>query len=113
MSTMLNFGRDVQGYNAYAPKPSTDKYSTTLAASTAATVTVPSNFENWIVVFSYSPSSSVWVSFTTTAAVPAGATLASSGSELNPAARSVTAGTVISVISSAIASVGVTFYAVS
>ena len=35
MSTLLNFGRDVQGFNAYAPQFPIDIFTATLAASTA------------------------------------------------------------------------------
>lgn len=113
MSTKLNFGRDVQGYNAYAPTQATDRYSATLAANTATSITVPSNFENWIAVFSYAPGVEVWISMTGTAAVPAGGTFASTTSEMNPGARQVTAATVISAISAVGGDIGVSLYALS
>ena len=113
MSTKLNFGRDVQGYNAYAPVQSTDRYSATLAANTVETITVPGNFENWIAVFSYAPGVEVWISTTGTAAVPAGATFASTTSEMNPGSRQVTAATVISAISAVGGDIGVSLYALS
>ena len=100
MSTPLNFGRDVQGYNSYAPQPSTDIYNATITAGGATSITVPSNYQVWIASFSYQPGSSVWVDFTgATAAVPAGATLASATSMLNPGQRTVYAGGNISLIS--------------
>lgn len=99
MSTLLEFGRDVQGYNAYAPQDSTNKWSATLGAGTATSITIPSNYPVWIVAFSPQPGADVWVDFTgATAAIPAGGTLATTTSSLNPGQRTVVAGTKISVI---------------
>ena len=81
-STQLNFGRDVQGFNAYAPSFPTDIYTATLAASTAESVTVPGNAPVWIMYVRVQPNGWAWCSRTTTAAVPAGGTLASAKSEL-------------------------------
>lgn len=115
MTTKLNFQRDVQGYNAFAPLFATDRYSATLAAAGNATVTVPSNFSNWVASFSYTPGSNIWAAYNGTAAAPAGATFASTTSELNPGARAVVAGDTINFknTGSSSADVGVTFYAVS
>jgi len=96
----LQFGRDVQSYNAYAPSPSTVKYSATLAAGGATSITVPSSFPAWIVSFRYFPND-VWVDVSgATAIVPVGATLAATTSELNPASLTLVAGTNISMITS-------------
>ena len=115
MTVLLNFGRDVQGYNAYAPTPSQDVFNATLATGTATSITVPKNFQTWIVAFSYQPGTDVWVDFTgATAAVPAGGTLASATATLNPGARTVQAGSHISMITdSTTADVSVELYAVS
>lgn len=115
MTTQLNFGKDVQGYNAYAPVSADDKWSATLTNGSATSITVPSNFQNWIAAFSYQPGSDVWVDFSgATAAVPAGATLASTTSELLPATRHVQAGSKISMITdNTTADVGVMLYAVT
>ncbi len=115
MSTILSFSTDVQGQNAYAPYTSIDKYSATLATDTATSITVPSNHNVWIAVFSYQPGASVWVNMTgATAAVPAGGTLAYTTSELNPGVRTVNKGTQISMITSGDGvDVGVSLYAIS
>jgi len=87
MSTKLNFARDVQGYNSYAPSPSTNMFSATLASGGNATITLPTNALTWIVAFSYQPGSNLWVRVNGSAAAPAGATFAATTSELNPGAR--------------------------
>lgn len=119
MTTRLAFGRDVQGYNAFAPAFADDAFSATLAATTDTTVTIPSNFQNWIAFFSVEPSKLVWVALNTAAAAPAGATFASTASELissnfqYPPARKVKAGDVLHFFSQAgTANVGVTLYAI-
>lgn len=120
MSTKLLFGRDVGGFNAFAPEFSTNKYSATLAATTDTTLTIPSNFQNWIAYFSVEPAKSVWLAINATAAAPAGATLAATTSELLPVttqtqiARSVQAGDVLHFFSqTGTANVSVILYAVS
>lgn len=116
MSTeLLSFGRDVQGYNAFAPRTSGNKYSATITNGSETHITVPSNVPNWIVVFSYQPGSNVWVDLTGgTAIIPVGATLASTTSELNPAARTIVAGSKISMITdNTSVDIGVSLYAVS
>jgi len=91
MSTTLNFGRDAQGYNAYAPLPSTNMYSATLASNGSSSITVPTNVAKWVVAFSFQPGSQIWVAYSTSGASsasgPAGASFASTTSELNPGAR--------------------------
>ena len=85
--TQLNFGRDIQGYNAYAPAPSSLMYSTTLASSGNATITLPNTASYWIVAYSFQPGSDIWVAYNTSATAPAGSTFATTTSELNPGAR--------------------------
>lgn len=115
MTTLLNFARDVQGYNSFASSYSTDKFSATLTAGSNSTITVPSNYSNWVVSFSFQPGSNIWVAYNTSAAVPSGATFASSNSELLPGARSLTKGTTINFLNNgtAAADVGVIMYAVN
>lgn len=94
----LHFGRDDQGYNAYAPYPSTVKYSATITNGSPTSITVPKSYPLWVVSFRYYPND-VWVDVSgATAAIPAGTTLATTTSELNPASLTLAAGTNISVI---------------
>lgn len=114
MSTILSFSRDVQGYNAYAPDFATDHFSVTLTTGTGATFTVPNNYNYYIISFSYQPGTNVWVCNGNTASVPAGGSFAATNSELNPGARRVKGGAVISCITdNATAEVGVSIYASS
>ena len=115
MSTVLDFGRDINSFNAYAPAPSTTMWSATLADGTAESVTVPSDHDVWIVAFSIEPGADVWVDFTgATAAVPVGGTFATTTSTLNPGQRMVPKGTSISCITSnTTADVGIEMYSVA
>jgi hypothetical protein len=110
----LHFGRDTQGYCSYAPDPSTVKYAATLTAGLPASVVVPSTFAVWVVSFRYYPND-VWVDTSGVAAIiPAGATLAATTSELNPASLTLLAGTNISMITAlATADVSVVMWPVS
>lgn len=101
MTVALKFGRDANSFNAFAPKPSDIKYSVTLALNTATSITVPGTDEVYCVSFRYQPSAAVWVDTTgATASDPAGSTLASTTSELNPSSLTLSAGDTISIISS-------------
>ncbi len=94
----LSFGRDAQGYNAYAPAPSNVKYKATLTNGNATSCTVPSNHQTWVVSFRYYPND-VWVDVSgTTAAIPVSNALTATTAELNPASLTLQAGTVISMI---------------
>ncbi len=98
MSTLLELGRDVQGYNTFAPMPSTDKYAATLTVGVESSITVPSNAKVWIVSFRYFPND-VWVDVSgATAIVPIGGMLVSTTSELNPASLTLNGGDTISMI---------------
>jgi hypothetical protein len=99
----LQFGRDLQGYNSYAPQPSNNKWSATITNGNATSVTVPKTAAVWTVSFRYYPND-VWVDVTgTTAAVPVGSTLASTTAELNPASMTLLAGATISMITGLVA----------
>lgn len=122
MSTQLLFGRDVAGFNAFAPPPAADKYSATLLSGGNSTITLPTNVAQWIVSFSYQPGSLIWVAYNTTAAVPVGATFAANSSELLPGVRVLpalqnngTSATTINLFNAGAGSaqIGVTIYASS
>ena len=91
--------RDVNGYNGFGRFPSYDIQSTYLAANAAQSITIPSNFQNWIAILSYTPGSNIWVSSTGTAAV-AGSSFSSGISALNPSAFQLSAGMTLSFITS-------------
>jgi len=99
MSTRFYMTRDVNGYNGFGIPWSLNGYSMVLATGAEQHVTVPSTFQNWIALFSYTPSANVWVDGITTAVAPTGAAAATTA-RLNPSARQVKAGDTISFISS-------------
>jgi hypothetical protein len=102
MSTELQFGRDNQAYSAYAPRPSTNIYSAKLTANSAATITLPTNVKNWVVAFSYTGGSEVWVDFTgATAAAPTLGTFSATTSCRNPGVRYVQSTKVVSGVDTA------------
>lgn len=98
-STKFNMTRDINGYNGFGIPFARDGYSMILAAGVAQSVTVPSNYPNWIAIFGYTPGATVWVDGITTAVAPTGAASATTA-KLNPAARFVVAGQTISFITS-------------
>lgn len=111
--TQLNFGRDNQGMNAYAPSLSAQMQSATIASGDDESITVPSNAKSFIAVFSYQSAGVVWVAVNDTAAPPGGATFTATTSFLEPAQITVNAGDVISCYNNAATDqdVGVAFYA--
>lgn len=113
--TELDFGRDVQGLNAYAPQISNNMYSAELASGDDESLTVPSTSAEWIAVFSYEPGADIWVAINDTAAPPAGATFLATTSFLLPAQLSVKKGDSISLYNNSTTDqdVGVALYAVA
>lgn len=105
MTTKLIFGRDVQGYNAYAPPPSTNIYRATLASAGSSSITLPTDVASWIVSFSFQPGSDVWVAYSTSGATsaspPVSGTFTATTSELNPGARLLPANVVTSSVTAA------------
>jgi len=88
MSTQLDFGRDIQGFNAFAPKPATNIFSAKLTVGAAATITLPINVKTWKVAFSFTGGAEVWVDFTgATAVAPTLNTFSSTTSCRNPGVR--------------------------
>lgn len=114
MSTILDLQNDVKGTNTFGRPFSSQIFTATLAANTHSTITVPSNFPNWIAYFAYKSGVDVWVSINGTAAVPAGSTFAAAVSELNPEILKVKAADVIDIITAtATTDVSVSLYAVT
>lgn len=98
MSTKFNMIRDISGYNGFGIIPTYDIQGCSLATSTAQTFTVPSNYANWIAIFSYTPGSNMFVRFDGTAATVPGGSVGAVHVVLNPSARAVTGGSTFSVI---------------
>lgn len=104
MTTPFSLTRDINGYNGFGLAFSDTKLSATIAQSTDTTLTIGGNaamgaaaaqVNKYIVIFSYEPGATVWVAPNATAAIPAGASFASTASELNPSARTVEVGDVL------------------
>jgi len=114
MSRIFNMTRDVAGNNGFGVQPSKDIFGGLMAPTTVYTVTVPSNYPNWIAVLNYTPGATVWVSFGNTAAIPA-VGVNPLVSELNPTGRQLVAGETISLITSDTNNPGfsVLFYVIS
>lgn len=93
------------------------KYSASLAATTDTTLTIPGNSPRYKAIIKCETDGNVWIALNATAAVPAGATFASTTSELitgvNYICREVKAGDVIHCYTaSANTDVSITLYAV-
>ncbi|MHA1447883.1 MAG: hypothetical protein ACTSP4_00485 [Candidatus Hodarchaeales archaeon] len=113
MTTQLEFARDAQSAETFAPSFTDGLYSCSVATSTATALTVPGTTELYVAIFSYSAGSDVWVSNNQTAAVPASSSFATTTSSLNPTARIVEATDVLSFYTTdSTVSVGVEFYAI-
>jgi hypothetical protein len=103
--TPFSMSRDINGFNGFGLVFSDTKYSATIAQSTDTTITIGGTSamggmannggHRYLMVFNFEPGSQVWVANNATAAVPAGATFASTSSEMNPSAREVREGDVI------------------
>ena len=116
MTVKLSFGKDQQGFNAFAPYTAGDKWSVTLAPTDNTSIVVPSNYDNWIAFISVQPGGTAWFDFTgQTATVPSGGTLAASTAELNPGQRRVSAGDTISCVSNSSTDIdiGISLYAIT
>ena len=121
LPTTYNINKCIQSTDgAYGAPFAVHKYTTTLAANTEATLTVPgisaagninSNTKTqWMAVFTYEAAKKIYVALNGTAAVPAGATLAASTSSLNPSGRIVREGDIIHVISAAVGDMSIELF---
>lgn len=97
MSTKLSMTRDINGFNAFGVIPTYDIFAGSLVANAAQSIVVPSNFQYWLAIFTFSPGANIWVDFSGTATVPT-STVGSFTAVLNPAGRQVFEGTTISFI---------------
>ena len=110
--TSFNLTRDINGYNGFGQPFSIDNYNATITINSDTTLTTPSYASHYVAIFSYQQGASVWTAINATAAIPVGASFASTTSTLNPTARYVKAGDVIHCLTGdTSAQVGVTFYA--
>lgn len=119
MTTRYNINDYSKGQNGFGLPFCDTIFTSTLAANTAATVTISGNptqgptvytTDFFLAVMSYEPDTLVWVANNQTAAVPAGDTFAASTSEINPPCKLVKAGDILSFISTAAAGVSVAIY---
>lgn len=103
MSTQYQISRDISGAvcgtNSALPF-AINGFDGALAANTAQSITIPSNYKHWIAVIGIQANTTVYVDGITTAAVPAGS-MAASTVEVIPViglTREVVAGQVLSFI---------------
>jgi hypothetical protein len=91
MTKMYKLQKDVAGYNGFGLPVSDAMFSATLGASSDTTVNAPSssaigaplNTNNrYLAIINVKPNTEVWFALNATAAVPAGASFASTTSEL-------------------------------
>jgi len=92
MSTKFLFKDESIGNNEFGQYFSDSNYSATLAAATDTTLSVPGTaafgsmpayqFNKYVAVISVKPGAEVWVSLNNTASPPAGASFASTNSEM-------------------------------
>lgn len=127
MTTKFNMTRDINGYNGFGLQFTDTAYSCTLGASSDTSLTVPdavgiggpqiyqgTGKAFTLAIFSYDPGTAVWIALNTTAANPAGASFATTASELNPTARIVQGGDVIHFFTlDSNVDVGVAFYSLA
>lgn len=110
--TALNMVRDINGFNTFGLPNSLNKKSTILSANVEQHFTCPTNCVQWLAVFSFQPGAKVWFSSSDIATIPGGS-FADTFSELNPSARLIFAGDVLSFITDdTTAEVGVILYAI-
>ena len=113
MTTALKFATDSQSFNTFSPVFTDEAVSVDLSALTPTSTTVPGSNIRYMAIFTYEAGAEVWVANGATAAVPAGATFASTLSSQNPVARTVFSGQILSFITpNASTSVGVEYFVV-
>jgi hypothetical protein len=114
MTTQLLMQRDVAGENTFGLIPTDKKFKNILAVGVAKTVTVPTDANKFLAIFSSQPGTSVWWALNATATLPTAGEFVASNAEQDPSSWVVENGDTISAITnSATAEVGVKFYAIS
>jgi hypothetical protein len=114
--TLFNMSRDINGFNAFGLPISNKKYKCLLSQNVESTLVVPetgnSSYKNVVAIFSFDPGDSVWVSVNSSATLPTTNIFSETNSELNPTARLVKPGDILSFITTdQTDQVGVVFYA--
>jgi hypothetical protein len=114
MTTKLLIQTDASGKATYGIAPSVNMKSIFLDQDNAEPFTVPTDFKFYELHFSIDPGLRVWISYNGVAAeYPAAATWADTNSELNPGARVVPGGSIISAITpDTSAQLGVAMYGI-
>lgn len=111
--TLFNLTRDINGYNGFGLLFSNRNFIGIVEEDTPQSITVPTDYEYCIAIFSYESGTSVYVANNDTAEIPTGS-FSSTTSQQNPAARLVKSGDVLSITtSSTTAEVGVYFYGIT
>lgn len=111
MTTPFSLTRDINGYNGFGLAFSDTNNQVTLAASVEQHFTIPSDAPYYLIIFGIEPGAAIWVANNATATLPSGS-IAGTLSQLNPSARFVKGGDVISMITpDTTAEVGVSIYA--
>jgi hypothetical protein len=99
--TPFNMVRDINGFNGFGLVQTNNMWATTLVANAEQHFTVPPYvtlpYKHLLAIFTQSPGSSIFVAINATAALPGGS-FSQVTAELNPGARLVNSGDVISVI---------------
>lgn len=99
MTTKMTMIKDINGVVTYGVPFADLEFSFTglLAANVAQSLTVPVGADKYLAIFAYSTGGEVFVANNTTAVIPSGS-ISNSVSDLNPVARYVKAGDVLSFI---------------
>ncbi len=99
MALPFNMTRDINGFNGFGLPFTLDNWQMVLSTNVAQSITIPQldNYSKYIAVFSYSSGSTVWVAANNVASFPT-SSVTTTTSQMNPAARKVNAGDVLSFI---------------
>lgn len=82
MSTLLQYGRDIQGYSSSSSSFSTDFYSAVLQQNTALSLTIPSSNNTWMMEVIVEPTKNVWVGLDGSPVVPSTGTMSAANCQM-------------------------------